>query len=100
MEVSDSITLQENIDRIYHNTAAPNELYFTSGDSTHIALIVNEGFNNIHLIYTKNPTTTKHLREFIGYSPCQVIPPVELDTKKDWRGILTLRWFPLPMPPK
>ena len=42
---------QEPLDRWYPDTMHPNELYFTSGDRSHVRLVQQRGFNNTHVYH-------------------------------------------------
>eukprot|EP00747_Dinoflagellata_sp_TGD_P149924 gnl/TRDRNA2_/TRDRNA2_177065_c1_seq1.p1 gnl/TRDRNA2_/TRDRNA2_177065_c1~~gnl/TRDRNA2_/TRDRNA2_177065_c1_seq1.p1 ORF type:complete len:405 (+),score=-24.47 gnl/TRDRNA2_/TRDRNA2_177065_c1_seq1:37-1251(+) len=44
----------EPIDRWYTDTMRPNEIFFATGDESHIHIISRDGFNNVHVWYPRD----------------------------------------------
>merc|ERR1712050_565320 len=84
----------EVFDRLYPNTAMPNELFICSGRS-HLQIIESKGFNNIHIWYSGKNFNNLECRQFFGYSPCQTLVPIQIDAGEMWCARITFRWYPV-----
>merc|ERR1711920_256264 len=85
-------------DRLYSDTMFPNELYFETGDKSHIQILEFGGFNNIHIWWPKEVNYGPNLRQFLGYSPCQAITPFVLSVGDKWKARTIFRWSPVQLP--